>query len=411
MASGLLLFPGAMPITDDVGARIAGARAFIYTGVTTALATVYADAALTVELANPVVADSLGTWPLIYSDNTLSFTVALTDADGVPLSGKTWSAVSPAIDAATASVGLAQGYADQAEASAASALGAPGTSATSSTDITIGAGSKVFVLNEVGKQIGKGQRIVAASAANALNQVSGKITAFDGTNLTVNVDATGGAGSHADWEIRLTGDGAVSSVAGLTGAVPTATLKSALSLDAVQNLPVAGRQAIWIPAAAMVSRITNGAGQGLTETTTNRINRRTLDFDASTRQFAQFTLRMPKSWDEGVVTAVFEWSHAATTVNFKTAWALQGVAISDQDPGDAAFGTAQQVNDTGGVTDTMYASPESAAVTIAGTPLPEDLVVLQVYRVADDAVNDTLAINARLHGVTLYITTSAVLDT
>lgn len=160
----------------------------------------------------------------------------------------------------------------------------------------------------------------------------------------------------------------------------------------------------------MSPRTTNGAAVGQIETTTNKVMVRTLDFDASTIEYAQFSIRMPKSWNEGTVTFIPSWSHASTTTNFKASWGLQAVAISDDDTLDVAFGTGQTSNDTGGTTNDLYAGPESSAVTIAGTPAAEDLVIFQVYRKADDGTNDTLAIDARLHGVTIYITTDAEND-
>ncbi len=171
-----------------------------------------------------------------------------------------------------------------------------------------------------------------------------------------------------------------------------------------------GVHTIWIPAGTMTARTTNGAASGSVETTTNKVMLKTLDFDASTIEYAQFTVRMPKSWDLGTVTAVFTWSHAATTVNFKVSWGIQGVALSNDDAADTAFGTAIYTNDTGGTTDDIYVSDATAAVTIAGTPAAQDYVVFQVLRKADDGTNDTLAVDARLHGVTLYYTTSAATD-
>jgi hypothetical protein len=157
----------------------------------------------------------------------------------------------------------------------------------------------------------------------------------------------------------------------------------------------------------MTARTTNGAAVGLTELGVNKVMLRTLDFDASTLEYAQFNVRMPKAWDEGAVTAVFAWCHGATAANFKVSWGLQGVAISDDDALDAAFGAAQYANDVGGTTSDSYASPETAAIAIAGAAAAEDLVVFQVLRKADDAVNDTLAVDARLIGVTLYLNTEA----
>lgn len=170
-----------------------------------------------------------------------------------------------------------------------------------------------------------------------------------------------------------------------------------------------GIETIWVPAVAMYPRATNGPASGTVEMSTNRNMFRTLDFDTTTQEFAQFAVRMPRSWNEGTITAAFTWSHASTTTNFGVVWNIAGVAISDDDAGDVAFGTAQQVADTGGTTNDIYITAATSAVTIAGTPQNEDLVMFQVARVPADAA-DTMAIDARLHGVTLYITTNAMTD-
>jgi hypothetical protein len=159
----------------------------------------------------------------------------------------------------------------------------------------------------------------------------------------------------------------------------------------------------------MTARTSNGAASGTVETTTNKVMIRTLDFDAAAAEYAQFQIQMPKGWNESTVTALFVWSHAATATNFGVVWGVQGVALSDDDAIDVAFGTAQTVTDTGGTTNDLYRSNETAAVTTAGTPAENDVVVFQVYR---DATNgsDTLAIDARLHGVALFYTTNANTD-
>lgn len=172
--------------------------------------------------------------------------------------------------------------------------------------------------------------------------------------------------------------------------------------------PEAGRQAIDIESSAMVARTTNGPALATsTESTTNKVMQEGYDFDQSTIEYVQFRWRMPKQWDVGTVTFVPIWSHGSTATNFKVSWGLQAVAISDDDALDAAFGTAQYSNDTGGTTRDCYIGPESSAITIGGTPAAGDYVVFQVFRKADDATNDTLAIDARLHGIVLFITTTA----
>jgi hypothetical protein len=119
---------------------------------------------------------------------------------------------------------------------------------------------------------------------------------------------------------------------------------------------------------------------------------------------------MPKQWDRGPITAIFYWRHPATTANFKVSWGLQAVAISDDDAGEAAFGTAQYANDTGGTTADIYVSPETSAITVAGSPAAGDLTFFQLLRKADDGTNDTLAVDAVLVGVKLIINTTTGTD-
>lgn len=171
----------------------------------------------------------------------------------------------------------------------------------------------------------------------------------------------------------------------------------------------AGKQTIWIPATAMIPRTTNGAAIGTVEMTTNKNMVKTLDFDATTQEFAQFNIRMPKSWNEGTVTFVPVWSHAATVTNFGVVWGLDAVAISDDDTLDVAFGTEQTSADTGGTTNDLYHGPESSAITIAGTPTTNDLVQYRIHRNPAHA-SDTMAVDARLHGVTVHYTTDAETD-
>lgn len=219
----------------------------------------------------------------------------------------------------------------------------------------------------------------------------------------------------ADWKELKTPTDVVLAVAGLTGTITASDLRAALNLVIGTDVlaydagiaAVKGKQSIWVPAGAMTPNTTNGPASGKVEATTNKEMLGTLDFDASTIESAQFTLAMPKQWNEGTVTFKAFWKHAATTTNFKVAFDLAGYAASDDDAADAAFGTVQQVDDTGGTTNDIYVSPESSAITIAGTPAAEDLVFFRIRRKADDGTNDTMAIDAGLLGIMLYITTDA----
>jgi hypothetical protein len=133
-----------------------------------------------------------------------------------------------------------------------------------------------------------------------------------------------------------------------------------------------------------------------------------LSFDTTTEEYAQFSLAMPKSWDEGTVTFKPVWSHPATVTNFDTEWELQAIALSNDDAIAQNFGTTQTSSDTGGTTDDIYVGPESSAITIAGTPAAEDVVFFRVSR--NVGGSDNLAVDARLHGIILYMTTDAEND-
>lgn len=264
-----------------------------------------------------------------------------------------------------------------AEAASAAAVGATGYSATSTTPLSIGTGSKAFT-TQSGKSFANGDRVTAVSRGSPANRMRGTVT-YSGSTLTMTADEVEGSGSFSDW---------------------------LLILAALEPLPPYGKETLWIPATAMVARTTGGPGVGSLETSSNKVNQQTLDFSPSSAEYAQFSIRMPKSWNEGSVTFVPVWSHGAAVTNFGVSWGLQGVAIGDNEALDAAFGTAQVSEDSGGTTDRIYFGPASPAITIGGGPQAEDLVVFQVYR-NPAAAADTLAVDARLHGVSVYITTNA----
>lgn len=170
-----------------------------------------------------------------------------------------------------------------------------------------------------------------------------------------------------------------------------------------------GKNTIWVPARAMTPRTTNGAATGTVETSTNFVMIPTLDFDTTTQEFAQFAIQMPKGWDEGTLIFQVVWSHAATTTNFGVAWQLAAVAFADDDALDTAFGTAVIVTDTGGTTNDVYITAASSALTVAGSPGNEEYVVFQVARVPANG-SDTMAIDARLHGIKIHYTISSLTD-
>lgn len=241
-----------------------------------------------------------------------------------------------------------------------------------------------------------GQRIkVTGFTGNAANNItSGVLTAVATGKLTV-----GGTD----------GDVIVDDAAGESVTI-TAWSSVRVNAQALALLGNVGKHAMYVPAAAMRPSATGGcASIAAVATSANRPDLLTLDFDTTTEEYAQFSLVMPKSWNEGTITFRAHWSHPSTTTNFGVAWKLQAVAVGDDDTIDAAYGTAVAVTDTGGTTSDLYTTAESSAVTIAGTPAAEDMVFFRVFREPSNG-SDNMAVDARLHGITVYVTTDAGTD-
>ena len=172
----------------------------------------------------------------------------------------------------------------------------------------------------------------------------------------------------------------------------------------------AGKETIFVPAAAMTPTVTNGcAGLTSAETTSGRPDMNVLDFDASSDEHAQFQVAFPKSWNEGTVTFQAFWTTTATDTD-GVAWGLQGVAVSDNDTIDVAYGSAVVVTDDAlGAAEDLCVTAESGAITLAGSPAAGDMSFFRIFRDVSDG-NDDMAEDARLIGIKLLFTTDAAND-
>lgn len=160
----------------------------------------------------------------------------------------------------------------------------------------------------------------------------------------------------------------------------------------------------------MIARTTNGAVRtSLTESTTNKVMRDVWAFDPTTTQYVQFELYLPKAFNAGTITFRYEWAHAAAS-NFGVVMGLQARAFTNDDAMDQAFGTAVTVTDTGGTTDDDYISPESTAVTIAGTPTGQKVVRFQLYRDVNAGGDTMSTANLYLEKVIVTLTMNNISD-
>jgi hypothetical protein len=173
-------------------------------------------------------------------------------------------------------------------------------------------------------------------------------------------------------------------------------------------LKTAGIETIWIPAGAMKPKVTNGAGTSTYDSGSNDVTIATLDFDTTTQEYAHtIPIGMPKSWDEGTVTAIVYWTNTGGASTETVRWSVAGAAVSNDDTLNVAMGTAQTVDDTWLAQNDLHITAATSAITIAGTPAAEDLVVFEVSRVT---ASDNMAGDAKLIGIKILITTNATND-
>jgi len=236
-----------------------------------------------------------------------------------------------------------------------------------------------------------------------------KISDTNGNEL-VNLTATSSAVNEFTIANAATGDGPVLSATGETNVDININPKgSGVLKSGTAAVKVAGLETIWIPAQAMYATTTNGADAQQIETTATRPDIKVLDFDASTAEYAQFAVAMPKSWNLGTVTFQAWWTPSNTNTG-NCIFGLQGVSCSDSDTADVVFGTAQEVTDAGiGTVEDVQVTGTSSAMTIAGSPADNDMTFFQVYRDAADG-SDTFTGDARLIGIKMYYTTDAAND-
>ena len=176
----------------------------------------------------------------------------------------------------------------------------------------------------------------------------------------------------------------------------------------VAAVKIAGKETMWIPASAMYGSDTNGADAQQVETTATRPDMKVLDFDASTAEYAQFSIAFPKSWNAGTVTYQVYWAPSSTNTG-DCIFGLQGVSCGDSDTLDVAYGTGVEVTDAGiGTVEDQQITSESGAVTITAAAVGEQ-TYFQLYRDAADG-SDTFTGDARVLGIRLFFTTDLAND-
>lgn len=390
MANKQLMLPANRAFNSD-GLPEAGCVVYLYTTGTLTPATFYADDGLVTPLGSSLTANGAGRLATAaYQDETVPFRLRIEDADGNELD-----------DIDPFYFGYLEG-----------ATGPQGSNATVleiGTVTTIAAGgSATASVNDEGSglyslDLGIPRGDVGLSGALSNGDYGDVTVSSSGAVITIDDDVVTNAKAANMAEATIKGRAASAGTGDPTDltAAQVAAILDASSIYVRQDATLVN--SIPVMASGMIARTTSGAASGTVETTTNKIMYRTYDFDASTDEFVQFQIAMPKSWNEGTVTAQLIWTAANTG---DVVWQVRGVAISNDDSYDTAFGSAESVTDSVTAANDVMLTSFTGAITIGGSPAESDLVVIQINRDADN-VSDTCAVDAKLIGIRLNFTTNA----
>jgi hypothetical protein len=375
--STLFTLPHVIPV-DSSGQPYAAAKLYFFAAGTLNYQAVYADIDLTTPHAHPVVADRNGKFAAIYLDPEedadyrvqlkTSAGVLIYDQDDIPKDGMNFGLIQAA--GTGTYVGDVSGTADAIELAPNPAIAA-------------------YAAGQTFRFVSAGANTTAVTVS--INGLSAKnVTKNGNTALVANDIPAGGV-------VCITYDGTQFQLTPYY----TATVGDARYLKQ-------GLETIYVPASIMTPATTNGAAAGTVETSSNKVVYKTLDFDTTTQEFAAFTVAFPKAYNNGTVTFQPIWTFASSSGG--VVWALQGLACSDDDASDTAYGTEQTSTDTALTAGDVHVGATSSAITIAGTPASSDIVFFRVKRVPGDA-SDTLGADAQLIGIRLFYTKNAADDT
>ncbi len=174
------------------------------------------------------------------------------------------------------------------------------------------------------------------------------------------------------------------------------------------NVDPRGVHTIFVPAAGMTPSVTNGPSSGTTElTATTGITARTLDFDTTTSESAQFMVALPNSYNLGTLTARFHWLDAGGTGN--VVWRIYARCVpNDVTMSGALFSTATSATaDTATSSGVYHVTDATSAFTPDGTIGDTNMMFFKIDR---DTTTDTMTGDAKLLGVTIKYTTDAPTD-
>jgi hypothetical protein len=153
-------------------------------------------------------------------------------------------------------------------------------------------------------------------------------------------------------------------------------------------------ETLWIDAAAMVPRSTNGSQAGSRELATNDVMVDYMAFDTTTSEGCQFKLSLPDQLvDNAPIRFRFYWT--AESGSGTVIWNVGAFKLSDSGALDAAFPTPDAATaDTLLTANDVHISDGAAVMTLTGIA-DNDIIMVEIER----DVADTLGVDAQLLGV------------
>lgn len=183
-------------------------------------------------------------------------------------------------------------------------------------------------------------------------------------------------------------------------------------VDGADWLTFSNVQSIFIPGDQIKARSANGAkASAQTAGAANQPDIDYLPFDGATKTYAQFKVRMPKSWNQGTITAAFSWRRASGTAAANVIWGMRALAVRSGDSPVQNFGSDATVTAAAQTTLANFAiSAATGACTPGGTAGSECLLFVEVFRDGANALDTLDAVDAWLSGVTIYYTATGLTD-
>jgi len=124
-----------------------------------------------------------------------------------------------------------------------------------------------------------------------------------------------------------------------------------------------------------------------------------LDYDKDTDEVAYTPPIQIRDWAGGALSSTVIWKCNSTTTTQSATWVLSYAANSNDDVWDTAV--TQGVSGTGSPTASAEDTIITALPTFTPTMTTNDVLILKLYRNADDATFDTLAVDAKLLTMTV----------